>query len=207
MAAQSETCLDVHRHRLVGIVSDVPDSFASLAERLQSVGPRDEEAWTEFYRRFWPFVFAVTYRALRGDAEGARDVAQETFVRFLRRAPLAELTTEPRVKSYLFRMAENCAIDHLRARQRRSREVSGVDLDQFSDVSASIDRHTDILRLAEKNLQPIDRQILAMAIDGHSARDVARETGLSTSNVYVRMHRLRKRLQELLSSDSRKSDM
>jgi RNA polymerase sigma-70 factor (ECF subfamily) len=183
-------------------VSEPAHPPALRIDRLQAVNPRDEDAWTEFYRRFWPFVFAVAYRALKGDPEAARDVAQEAFLRFLRRAPLATLTNEAMLKSYLYRTAENCAIDHVRTKRSRGREVPGVDLDQYPDVTGAISDRADLLRTASEALLPIDRQILTMALDGHSVRDVSSATGLSTANVYVRMHRMRKRLRKLLGPAS-----
>ncbi|MEY3701609.1 MAG: hypothetical protein RI891_901, partial [Gemmatimonadota bacterium] len=69
-------------------------------------------------------VFALVLRMV-GDREVAEELAQDTFVRALNR--LDTYRTERKFSSWLFRIANNAAIDHLR---RRAPETVSLDGDR-----------------------------------------------------------------------------
>ena len=104
---------------------------------------------------FQPVVYRAAYLILR-DAQAAEDVAQDTFIR----AYNAALRTDPGefVRSWLYRIAVNTALNELRRRKRETAAVTrvgvegGYDPTDASDtqtvVSEAIDRLPDRLRVA-----------------------------------------------------------
>jgi RNA polymerase sigma-70 factor (ECF subfamily) len=103
---------------------------------------------------FQPVVFRAAYLILR-DTQAAEDVAQETFIR----AYHAALRSDPGefVRSWLYRIAVNTALNELRRRKRggaavaRMPQDAGVDttdaLETSSVVSAALDQLPDRLRM------------------------------------------------------------
>ncbi|HEY7728759.1 MAG TPA: sigma-70 family RNA polymerase sigma factor [Candidatus Eisenbacteria bacterium] len=77
---------------------------------------RDERAYRELVRRYQRPVLNLAWRIV-GDAEEAADVAQETFLRVLR--SLASYDPDRPLKSWLFKIAANLALDALRRKKRR----------------------------------------------------------------------------------------
>jgi len=77
---------------------------------------RDEHAYRELIRLYQRPVLNLAWR-ITGDAEEAAEVAQETFLRVLR--SLASYDPERPLKSWLFKIAANLALDALRRRKRR----------------------------------------------------------------------------------------
>lgn len=77
---------------------------------------RDEQAYRELVRRYQRPVLNLAWR-ITGDAEEAAEVTQETFVRVLR--SLGSYDPGRPLRSWLFKIAANLALDSLRRRKRR----------------------------------------------------------------------------------------
>ncbi len=73
-----------------------------------------EDAYRELLRRYDRPVFSLIYRMVR-DRELAEDLAQETFVKVLN--ALDTYRPDFKFSSWIFKIANNVAIDHLRRRQ------------------------------------------------------------------------------------------
>ena len=73
-----------------------------------------EAAYRELVRRYERPVFALLYRMVR-DRELAEDLAQETFVKALN--AIDSYRPEFKFSSWIFKIANNAAIDHLRRRE------------------------------------------------------------------------------------------
>lgn len=152
------------------------------------------------------------FLALRcGDGEEAKDLLQELWVRLSTHAtgPIAN----PR--AYLFRMANNLALNHIRSRHRamlRDRGWLLADGDDRSledrpDPDLPVDeriarrQEVEILRTAIEALPPGARRALRLhRLDGHDQGEVGRIMGISRSGVEkhlaVAMKHLRKTLAD-----------
>src|SRR3989475_11348491 len=84
---------------------------------------REERAYRELVRRYQPPVVNLAWR-ITGNADDAAEVAQETFIRVLR--SLHTYDPERPLKTWLFKIAANLALDSIRRRKRRP--VSMLDL-------------------------------------------------------------------------------
>jgi RNA polymerase sigma-70 factor (ECF subfamily) len=106
-----------------------PDDAAVL--RRASDG--DEDAFRLLVDRHGRRLYRLAYR-MTGSAEDAEDVVQDAFVRAHRQ--MHQFEARAHVATWLYRIAFNCAVDHLR--RRRTREVPGE--------AAVIDGHVDARR-------------------------------------------------------------
>jgi len=73
-----------------------------------------EEAFRELVRRYERPVFSLIFRMVR-DRELSEDLAQDTFVKVLNH--IDRYRPEFKLSSWLFKIANNVAIDYLRKRQ------------------------------------------------------------------------------------------
>jgi RNA polymerase sigma-70 factor (ECF subfamily) len=87
----------------------------------------DSEAFRVLVERHSRYLFAVAHR-LVGNAEDARDVVQETWLKAHRQ--LARFESRADVRTWLTRIAVNCAIDHIRSRRFRELPHDPADLQQ-----------------------------------------------------------------------------
>ena len=147
---------------------------------------------------------AVAYaRLMLGDDGLAEDVAQEAFARvYLARQQYQASYT---FRTWLMTMVRNLCIDQLR-RLRRTPLPTDVlpELPVPSPESEylALERRmrlwNDLRALSEE-----DQALLTgFALEQLSYRDLARRHGLTTAQVKLRLHRLRKRLREKERDDS-----
>src|SRR5512143_2669600 len=81
-----------------------------------------EDAFRELIRRYERPVFSLIFRMVR-DRELAEDLAQDTFIKVLNH--IERYRPEFKLSSWLFKIANNVAIDHLRRRQLDTISMSG----------------------------------------------------------------------------------
>ena len=81
-----------------------------------------EAAYQELIRRYERPVFALVYRMVR-DRETAEDLAQETFIKVLN--AIGTYRPEFKFSSWVFKIANNTAIDHLRRKELDTLSLEG----------------------------------------------------------------------------------
>jgi RNA polymerase sigma-70 factor (ECF subfamily) len=91
----------------------------------------NEDAFRYLVERHSRHIFRLACR-MTGRPEDAEDVVQETFVRAFRQ--LSRFEARANFATWLYRIAYNCAIDHLRARPHRETPEERETLEAMSDV-------------------------------------------------------------------------
>src|ERR671937_3286802 len=98
-------------------LTNLPDAdVAALAKQGR------EAAFRELVRRYERPVFSLIYRMVR-DRETAEDLSQETFIKVLNH--IDRYRPEFKLSSWLFKIANNVAIDHLRKRTVETISIDG----------------------------------------------------------------------------------
>lgn len=166
----------------------------------------DEEAWSALYAHFWSFVVSACFRALRGAAELAEDAAQEVFLRLARYRPFSDLRDAVAFRSYLYSMSQNVCRSYLRSVLTRP-EVSLDEMLTMLPDAGSIDPEDalaarEVLDEILGQLDDADRQIIRLLADGYGLQEIQQALGIGYSDAGVRVHRLRRRLRNYLSSKS-----
>jgi RNA polymerase sigma-70 factor (ECF subfamily) len=139
---------------------------------------------------------------LLGDAEAARDVVQETFLRLCSQPRAA---VEPRLAEWLFTVCRNRALDVLR-KENRMTQLTDEQVDRCTSpdpdpAAASEQREAaaHVLGLLEK-LPANQREVIRLKFqNGFSYREISRISGHTVTNVgyliHVGMKTLRSQLQ------------
>lgn len=134
---------------------------------------------------------AFLYRQLQS-TDTAADLTQETYLRLLRQPPIKPVDN---LRAFIFRIARNLAIDHVRSRD--SRERHDQSLAYLYEVTGESPELIDLVA-ADEELQTLNDAIQRMGeprrsifmkcrLQGMSYRDVAREHGVSLSSVEKHM--------------------
>jgi RNA polymerase sigma-70 factor (ECF subfamily) len=98
---------------------DEPESAA----RLAAAGKGDMEAFAALFEELRPMVYEVACR-LVGPSD-ADDVVMETYLKAWRAIP--RFNRRAALKTWLYRVTYNCALDFLRSRQRRRDRIQPLD--------------------------------------------------------------------------------
>lgn len=162
----------------------------------------DDLAWEALVRAHQSSVYAVTRHYLR-DAEEARDVAQDIFVRLYER--LDSFAGGDTFKAWLLRMARNACIDRLRRLKARPPAtdvpVENVTLasDDDPERNAEGEARDRLLRRAVAELSEKNREVLLLKeIQGLKLEEVANLLGLPLGTVKSRSSRARLELASTL---------
>lgn len=152
--------------------------------------------WTDLYRTTFPELVRFLHRKV-WDAERARDLAQEAFVRALQHEP-----RQPR--AWLFQVAANLARDEARMVIRRKKHLvllkteSEAREESVNDPSSELaerERWAQV-REALEALTEKDRDALLLWDAGQSYTEIAKELGLAIGAVGTTLARARRRLAE-----------
>lgn len=191
-----------------GLSSNTSGSAPWLRAPLSSVdGARDLDNRDLILAAFETSYEPIArYIALRiGERDQAEDLASDVFVKALKNAGSYKPGDKP-IEAWLFRIAHNVVVDHLRRRSRRSPSLpldEAVELasdDQSMDNILRIDDVTE-LRDALSCLTDSERQVVAMRFTGEmSPPEIAEALGKSPGAVRWLQHsaitKLRERLGE-----------
>ena len=190
-----------HRGRETAVTTGESDDAGLVAATRRG----DDAAFEELYRRYHSRVCAYVARMV-GCREHAQEVAQEAFISALRRL---RCTDQPIVfKAWIYGIARNGAIDHLRARSRRGPEVGYDHVEEFVEPTgalaapapeAAVDAKQSLADLqgAFVGLSEAHHQILVMReLEGLSYDQLGERMGMSRSQVESTLFRARRRLEE-----------
>ena len=154
----------------------------------------DEQAFHLLYRRTAVSLRAYAARVL-GSATYADDIVQESYLRLVRSPPA---TDDPQqLRAFLFRVASRLIVDHWRrGRHEHGRAVESADT--RGAPGPDIPLRLDMARVFEQ-LNPQQRQLMWLAyVEGADHREIAAALGLRERSVRVLLHRIRRKLAQLL---------
>jgi RNA polymerase sigma-70 factor (ECF subfamily) len=119
-----------------------------------------EAAYRELLTRYERPVFSLIFRMVR-DRETAEDLAQETFIKVLNN--LDRYSPEFKFSSWLFKIANNLTIDHLRRRRVDTISIEGAP-DAVTAESAKA-TSISVVSANESPLEELESRELGTAIE------------------------------------------
>ena len=189
-------------------LANLPDAdVVSLAQQER------ESAFSELVRRYERPVFSLVFRMVR-DRETAEELAQETFIKVLNN--IDRYQPQFKFSSWLFKIANNIAIDHLRKRQIVTISMDGsphaataaeaeatsfdVAIRQESALEEMEARELGSeIEKAIAQLRPEYRScIMLRHVEGRSYEEIAATLDLPLGTVKTYIHRARIQLRDAL---------
>ncbi len=169
-----------------------------------------EAAYRELIRRYERPVFALLFRMVR-DRELAEDLAQETFIKALN--AIESYRPEFKFSSWIFKIANNAAIDHL-----RRRELDTLSLDGSPHAETPEAMQATALQIGVRQQSPLDAVeakelggsieaaigqlrpeyracILLRHVEGRAYEEIAEILNLPLGTVKTYIHRARNELR------------
>src|SRR3984957_17100995 len=172
-------------------------ALADLVRRAQR-GETDaqRDLIVSYQRRVAGFVYAMTARS-----DVVEDIAQQIFIKMIR--ALDRLQAPAQFESWLFRLARNTCIDHLRRQKlRRIFTRFAPEHENVPEPAGAVDsEELDALRHALAQLRPKDRALLSLVQEGRSHAEIAETFRTSVAAVKARLHRAREQLRQHYHSD------
>jgi RNA polymerase sigma-70 factor (ECF subfamily) len=196
-------------------VPERPDLASATDQEIVALA-RDgrEAAYRELIRRYERPVFSLVLRMVR-DRQLAEDLAQETFIKALN--AIGSYRPEFKFSSWIFKIANNAAIDHL-----RRREVDTLSIDGAPNATTPDDIEATALQVGDRGETPlaelearelggaIERAIgrlrpeyrsciMLRHVEGLAYEEIAQLLDLPLGTVKTYIHRARHELRDMLA--------
>ncbi len=187
---------------------------ATLLERLQNGS--DQLCWEEFFRCYWPAVFAMARR--RGCSDHtAEEIVQDVMLKVFEQRDFYQYDPQRgRFRNWLAALVRNRIAEYHRQPAQRNRargDASDTEAppppnnDPTPDAECETAFETALLPiLLDMVRQEVDPQTYLafelLILDELPGKDVSRITGLSRNAAYKARRRVKKRLEELVGQYS-----
>lgn len=187
---------------------NLPDAdLVSLAQEGR------EAAYRELVGRYERPVFSLIFRMVH-NREVTEDLTQDTFIKVLNH--IDKYRPEFKLSSWLFKIANNVAIDHLRKRQldtisidgsphaRSAAEIEATSFDVVARQESALDEMEakelgSAIERAIQQLRPEYRAcIMLRHVEGRSYEEIAATLDLPLGTVKTYIHRARHQLRDAL---------
>ena len=160
-------------------------------------------AFEELYQRHSSRLYNVAYR-MTGNAADADDLLQDVFLQVYRR--LDTFRGESSLGTWLYRLAVNCCLDHLRSKQGKQQKATGFleDLDEVEPVAPGSWRPDTVLDRMEleraiTQLPPSYRAAFVLHdVEGLEHHEVGDTLGIAVGTSKSLLHKARARLRLIL---------
>jgi RNA polymerase sigma factor (sigma-70 family) len=197
-----------HAARVKNLATDVSNSRAfrvyhvRVDDLVRRAAAGDGRAFAVLVQETTPSIRTVVRQYVRSP-EDVNDLVQEVYLRALQR--LSTLEDPERFRSWLYAIARNAGLDHVRQARRRPTSAMEDELNEPRDVDPGPDELAEVRELSDRvrsgaaRLNPRDSTLLAMVTQlGFTPTDVAGALGMSHTAAKVAVHRARQRLRNAM---------
>lgn len=181
----------------------VVESVSNSISLIQRIGAHNRDAFSQFYDRYSPIVYALALRMLRVQSD-AEDLLQEVFLQVWRQAT-AYSAERGSPEAWLINIARSRAIDKLRSIRRRERsfvltdDPAAAEAPDNVETSAGESETRLAMNSALASLPEAQRRVLELAyFDGLSQSEIADKLKEPLGTVKTRMRSGIQRLRDFL---------
>lgn len=129
--------------------------------------------------------------------EDRRDLYQEVLLQAWK--SYASFKGEAAFSTWLYRISLNTVFTFRRRQKLPFSELDGQ-FDRPAETGSHNPEDSELLLLAIKQLNEIDRLIITLHLDGYDNEEIAEVTGLTKNNTTVRLHRAKQTVIQRLKS-------
>jgi RNA polymerase sigma-70 factor, ECF subfamily len=163
---------------------------------------RQDELYDQAAEEFGPALTRLA-RSCEADPEKRRDLLQEIHLGLWR--SFASFQSQCSLRTWVYRVAHNVVASHVIGSRRRGQAF--VSLDQAAALEVGIDPHAaldrqralDQLYVLIRQLDPLERQVILLYLEGFDGASIGEITGMSSINAATRIHRIKKLLARRFS--------
>ena len=159
---------------------------------------------TEIIKTFEAPLILYAARFLN-DIDGARDIVQETFIRYLRISQKGEQKKIGNVQAWLYKVTRNQCLDIKKSAQTKYEVHLPEDIDHKNNGQHSPDRaieQKELMMIVKEKINKLperEREIVILKLEhGKSYKEIADIMGLTVTNVGFILHQAIKKLSEQL---------
>jgi RNA polymerase sigma-70 factor (ECF subfamily) len=135
------------------------------------------------------------------------DVFQEVLIHIWE--GLDRFEEKSQLSTWIYRIAVNTCLGHIRMQTRRRKvfdERSSIDEatlpdDTSGEAAEEAEREIGLLYDSINQLLPVEKTLVSLYLEDLSTEQMAEVVGISEGNVRVKLHRIKKKLKEMVEGD------
>jgi RNA polymerase sigma factor (sigma-70 family) len=169
---------------------------------IERVKGGDTDAFGSLVNAHKDMVYTVCLRMLSSEAD-AEEAAQDVFVKAFR--SIASFQAKAKFSTWLYRISYNHCISVIRKRVKMIDLVEEIPEGEVDEgemnglESISSEERSKYLKLAIESLAETDAVVVTLFYyDELSLEEIAGVTGLSSSNIRIKLHRSRKKMYQVI---------
>jgi RNA polymerase sigma-70 factor (ECF subfamily) len=170
---------------------------SAVAEVVAGCQAGSRESRRLLYELFHGSMYRLLARMV-GEHE-APDLVQDAFLQVY--AKVGQFAGQARFTTWLYRLATNVALQHLRKMRRQRHAPLDTDPEDLQATDGQAGEHRELLQTALQRIDPQLRAIfLLRELEGQSYRDIAQALEIPEGTVGSRLNRARRELKEHLAA-------
>lgn len=154
----------------------------------------------QIYREFSPKIYKLCL-SYSGDKLFADDLHQETWIAVWHSLP--KFRNESKIGTWIYRIAINTCLVGLKKQKNTAgnseKILSKLVYEETQDNSKEINRLYESISKLKEN----ERIIITLVLEEKPYEEIAEITGITENNLRVKIHRIKKELQQIYSSYGR----
>lgn len=180
-------------------IIDAPEAESQLVNWLQN---GDQQNFSKLFDWFSPVIFGIIRKWVK-DPETSKDLLQDVFIKAWRNRKLYD-AGKGRLFTWLYRIARNICIDHLRSKSYRYRYVPEINDSMKTTVTGMSSATPDTIGLNKlvEGLESEEKRVVdLMHFKGFTQRQVAEIMDIPLGTVKTRMRRAMQQLRYFYKKD------
>lgn len=173
---------------------------------IDDVTSGNTDAYATLVERYQNFVYTLVFRMVR-NREVAEEISQDTFIKAY--TALSGFQGKSKFSTWLYTIAYRKSLDYLKTKKRQGTAV-GIESDLTAHMIADVKNALQLLEDKERK-KTVKNAILELSeneaalitlfyFEEKDIKEISKITGMSPSNIKVKLHRSRKKLYTLLKT-------
>jgi len=171
---------------------------------IDKVRTGDVKAFAVLVDHYKNMVYTIVLR-ITGNREDAEEVAQDVFLKAYQK--LDKFRGDSKFSTWLYRIAFNEAVSKTRKRSLITTQIKenleeslSEDIGTHEILGLNPGEQRDLIGLVLMKLNELEKTLVTLYyLESGSIEEVSQITGMTTSNVKVKLHRTRKKMYQIMN--------
>lgn len=169
---------------------------------LNKIKNGDQQAFRLLVNQYQHMVYTLCYQITQNQLD-AEETTQDTFVKIF--LSIKSFQEKSKLSSWIYRIGYNTAISKCRLKKTEVSSKTTEIQDNNLEKKINQDDHKTVVSHALQFLHPNERGLIVMFyLEELSIKEISEITGITKSNLKVILHRSRKKLKEILTTNFKK---